>query len=153
MLGSGPALQSNSSNCLVLKPYRQLGMICLVLGRAMAQQPNISKTQYKSMFDTYQVSIYSLRPSTPCCTESWYQSYSSDVSEKTVSSWHRNSGPSPDSRMDTREIPATKAAAPGVNPEIYVLQQCKELSLTQEMVLAQTDLCCLLSPKNERGHM
>ena len=65
----GPGLQSNSSNCLVLILHRQLGTICSVLGRATANLPNIYKTLYQSMFDTYQ-NTYSLRPTTACCTES-----------------------------------------------------------------------------------
>ena len=65
------ALQSNSSNCLVLIPHWQLGNYLLGTGGEL--QPNICKTIYKSMFDTYQESTYS-RSSTACCTESWCQS-------------------------------------------------------------------------------
>ena len=58
----GPALQSNSSNCLVQILHTQFETICSVQGRAIAHQPNICKTQFKSMFHTYPESTYSLRP-------------------------------------------------------------------------------------------
>ena len=70
----GPALQSNSSNCLVLIPQVNWGNVCLVLEKAMIQQSNTHKIEYESMFDTCQKKTYLLRPSTACCTESWCQS-------------------------------------------------------------------------------
>ena len=58
--------------------------------------------------------------------------------------------------MDTREIPATKAAeaaAPQREPEdICVLATRRSFLTQEEMVLAQTGLCCLLLPKKEKSH-
>ena len=56
--------------------------------------------------------------------------------------------------MDTREAPATKAAAPWREPrDIYALETQKNFPTQEEMVLAQTGLCCLLLPqKREVTH-
>ena len=67
-----PALQSNSSQLYSANTTQTVGeLIHSILGRAAAWQPNIHKTEYKSMFDTYQEKTYSLRPSPACCAESW----------------------------------------------------------------------------------
>ena len=58
--------------------------------------------------------------------------------------------------MDTRETPATKAAeatAPQREPGDLCALATQRTFLTQEeMVVAQTGLCCLLLPKKKRSH-
>ena len=58
--------------------------------------------------------------------------------------------------MDTRETPAAKAAeaaAPQREPgDICTLATQRTFLSKEEMVLAQTSLCCLLLPK-KRSHM
>ena len=78
----------------------------------MAQQPNICKTEYKSMFDTYQERTYSLRPSTGMLhMESWCQSIVVIVGREIVPSWCGNSGPITYlSGWSPAETPAAKAA-------------------------------------------
>ena len=53
--------------------------------------------------------------------------------------------------MDIRETPTAKGAefaAPRENPETCVLATQRTFLTQEEMVLAQTSLCCLLLPKN-----
>ena len=63
---------------------------------------------------------------------------------------------SPACTMDTRETPATKAeeaAAPQREPRIICALATQRTFLTQEeMVLAQTGLCCPLLHKKEKSH-
>ena len=55
---------------------------------------------------------------------------------------------SPTCKMDTREKPATKAAAPHREPsDICALATQRTLLTQEEIVLAQTGLCCLLLPR------
>ena len=92
----GLALHNNTSNCIVLNCIvlkLHWIMVCLVLGRAMAQQPNRSTGLLNnSMFNTCQQITYSLRPRTACWTESWYQPVVVTSVEK-VSRWSRNASP------------------------------------------------------------
>ena len=56
--------------------------------------------------------------------------------------------PSPVSRMDTREMPAAKAAATQREPrDICSLATQRPFLTQEEKVLAQTNLCRLLLPK------
>ena len=58
--------------------------------------------------------------------------------------------------MDTRETPAAKAAeaaTPQREPgDICALATQRTFFTREEMVLAQTSLCCLSLPKKERSH-
>ena len=50
--------------------------------------------------------------------------------------------------MDTRETPATKAAEVAAPGDICALATQRTFLTQEEIVLAQTSLCCLLLPKN-----
>ena len=72
MLVSQVSSPGNSATYLVLMPHRQFVKYLLNTGKhyGLAAQ-HIPKTLYRSIFDTYQQSDYSLRSRTACCTEFW----------------------------------------------------------------------------------
>ena len=129
--------------------------ICWVCGRATAQ--HIHKTLHKSMFDTYQQVSYSLRPRTACCTGIWYQSAVVIYVEKYCLAGEESLAYSPAFRMDAKELQPPKLQMPQYpreDPEMCVLAILKTLLTQKEIILAHTDMSCLLLPqkKTERLH-
>ena len=88
-----PALQSNSSSCLVLIPHWQLGHYLLSIGGSYSLTAQHSQ-------DSITVNVWHL-PREHLLTEAQHSTLyrilllicSSNVGGKIVSSWHRNSGP------------------------------------------------------------
>ena len=152
----GPALQSNSYNCLVLILHRQLGSY--LLGTGESYHPT---AQTYTRLDISQCLILTKRRPTHCgsaqhAVQSWCQSVVVMLGEKQCLAGVEMLAQSPTSRMDTRETPATKAvevAAPQREPRDICALATQRTFLTQEeMVLAQTGLCCLLLPIKEKSH-
>ena len=85
-----PALQTNSSNCLMLIPHRQFG-IYLHSG----ESNGLTAQHMQDLLYRVLVPLHS-----------------SNVGGKIVSSWCGNFGPSPACSMDTRETLAAKVAKP-----------------------------------------
>ena len=127
----------------------------MVLGTAMIQLPNICKTECKSMFDTYQESTYSLRPSTACCTV-LVPIHSTNLRRKIVSCQHRNSSPVPclqNGHHGHQTLRLEKLQTPWREPGDMCFSNTKNFPYPRRNVLAQTSLCCLLLPKKGKSHM
>ena len=85
-------LQSNSSNCLVLIPYRHLGNYLLSAVKIYGPTAqHVHKTFYRSMLETYKQVDYSPKPRTVYCVKSWCQPI--DQSSKIMYGWGSYSGP------------------------------------------------------------
>ena len=108
----------------------------------MAQQPNICKTDYKSMFDTYPERTYSLRPSMAHCMGVLVPICSSNVAREIVSSWCRNAGPITclqDGHQRDTSWQGCRSSNPQREPrDICALATLRTFCTQEEMVIAQT---------------
>ena len=110
----GLALQSNSSNCHA--NTKQWWSYLLSIREIYNPTVHyLDNTLYKSMYDTYPQTDFSLRPSKALWMASWSQSLLAMYVEKQHPPWVETLAQSSTCRMDTRETPdskATNAAAP-----------------------------------------
>ena len=88
------ALQTKSSNCLVLIPLGQLGNYLLGPGRSYGlPAQHICKTLQKTVFNPYQQIPYSLKTHNSMLLRILVPICGSNICLKIVPSWSRNSGP------------------------------------------------------------
>ena len=146
-------LQINSSSCLVLILHRQLGHYLLSTGDSYGPTAQHNcKTLYASMFATFQQNVTcSLGTRPEYRMESWCQSVIVIYVEK-ISTWCRNSGPvtylQEGHQLNTSCQDSRSQSIMG-----HTWRHAHKLNTQEEIVLAQTVMCCLLLPRNRAIHL